>query len=575
MTRLFALLMVLAAALSGCANIPAKTPPKVVLDNPVAEQRKVGGPKKDVDPFTLVVNFMDAAGNIEAAKTYLTDEARQNWPSSTFPTIIQNGFNTPPLIGQDSKPVPDQTALDEKIVVLTGTVIGRIKEDNVFAPDPRGLEHRIVVRKQPDQQWRIATPPPDLLITESKFNAAYQRVNLQYFDPEQRVMVSDPRYVATEPRDGVEGVVIDLLLAGPSDSLKRAVRNPLEGIKTRTNVVHEGGALVVNLAQVDKSLDDRRRMAAQIVASLRDVTYSPVRILSQDRPLVPQQSDWRPSDVDSYDLPTTPKPDLLGLVADGGRIYSMRDGKPIEGPAGAGAYNAASGAQSIDGSQLAVVQRAETGMRLRIGQLTGELAEVPESTATTLTRPTWLYGDNGGREVWTVLDGTIVIRAVRTQQGGWQALAVNSTELTADGGTITQLRLSRDGVRVAAVVNGEVRVASVVRADNAVSISLPRVLHGSRITDAVGVDWLGKDTLVVATRLKAVPVAKVPIDGLAYTTYNNTTTLTLPVTAVTAAPSRSPVVTDGSGMWSTQDVSSLFLAHPHSQGPGSVPFYPG
>jgi len=573
-TRLLVALLVFAAITTGCANIPDRTPPKVVLDVPVSEPRKVGKPSPDLDPFTLVHEFIEAAGNPEAAKTYLTEEARQKWPSSTVPTILEDGFTNPPLTGQESRPGVDPANPDEKVVVLTGTVVGRLRQDHVFSPEPGSLEYRMVVRRQPDRQWRIATPHPDLLITRAKFAVAYRPVNLQFFDPEQRAMVSDPRYVENEPREDLEGNVVRLLLAGPSDTLKQAVRNQLDGIKLRTNVVQEGGAIVVNLAPVDKSVDDRKLMAAQIVESLREVTASPVRILSLDRPLLAQQVEWRSSDVDSYDALTTPKADLLGLVASGGRIYSMRDGKPIEGPAGSGAYDIVNAAQSIDGSQLAVVQRTDTGMRLRVGPLNGDLAEVSLPAAANLTRPTWLYGDNGGREVWTVLDGTVVIRAVRTPQGGWEDLGVEASQLTADGGTITQLRLSRDGVRVAAVVNGEVKIASVVRADDAVTITLPRTLHGGKITDAVGVDWMGKDTLIVATRQNTRPVLRVPIDGLDFDGYSYST-LTQPITAVTAAPSRRPVVTDGSGMWSLQETGKIWEAHTHGKGPGSVPFYPG
>ncbi|CRK59707.1 LpqB [Alloactinosynnema sp. L-07] len=571
MTRLLVAVLVFAAVTSGCANIPDRTPPKVVLDQPVTEPSKPGKPRPDLDPFSLVQDFVNAAGNPDAAKTYLTEEAGQHWPSSQVPTILQDNFTMPPLTGQENGVDPANP--DEKVVVLTGTVVGRLRDNHVFSPEPQSLEHRVVVRRQPDRQWRIATPPPDLLITQSKFDVAYRRVNLQFFDSEQRVMVSDPRYVENEPREGLEDRVMRLLVAGASDSLKTAVRSPLAGINLRTNAVLESGAVVVNLTQVDKSVEDRKRIAAQIVESLREVTSSPVRILSQDRPLLPQV-EWRPSDVDSYDALTTPKPDLLGLVAHGGRIYSMRDGKAIEGPSGAGAYDIASAAQSIDGTQLAIVQRTAAGMRLRIGALNADLAEVSHPAAATLTRPTWLYGDNGGREAWTVLDGTVVIRAVRTPQGGWEDLSVDASELTANGGTITQLRLSRDGVRVAAVVNGEIKIASVVRTDDAVSISLPRTLHGAKIKEAVSVDWMGKDALIVATRQNLLPVVKMPIDGLAFSVYNYST-LTQPITAITASPSRPAVVTDGSGMWSAQEAGPLWQAHPHGQGPGSVPFYPG
>lgn len=575
MNRLLVVIMVFAGLLTGCANIPDRTPPKVVLDAPGPQERQVRKPTPDLDPLSLVQEFIFRAGTPDAARTYLTDEAKQHWPRIPEPTILQDGFKTPPAPVQDTRQ-PQGTDPEEKVVMLTATQIGRLKADRAFYPGVQPVEYRIVVRRQPDGQWRISKPPDVLLIEQTKFDAAYRRVNLQFFDPEQRVMVSDPRYVEIEPSEGIEGRVMRLLLAGPSDSLKGAVRSQLEGVDLRTNVVRENdGAVLINLTQVDKSIEDRQRMAAQIVKSVSEVTTSPLRLNTEGRELVPQHGDWRQADVGSYDVLANPKADLLGLVVAGKTIRSMRDGKPIEGPAGAGAYDIVSAAQSLDGSQLAVVHRTPNGMGLRIGKINADLPQIDLPPAATLTRPTWLLGDaNGGGEVWTVLDGTVVVRAVRTSQGTWEDLSVDASELTADGGTITQLRLSRDGVRVAAVVNGEVKVASVVRTNDAVAIRLPRTLQGGKVKEVISVDWLNKVALIVATELNTMPVASLPIDGLTVNPYNSST-LTLPVTAITAAPSRPAVVTDGSGMWSTQEAGKVWQAHQHSQGPGSQPFFPG
>lgn len=573
MSRVLLVALLVLTAVTGCATIPERTPPKVVTDNPVDQPNQIRKPTPGVDPYTLVQEFMRAGGP-EAARTYLTEEARQTWPLDPQPVIISDRPTTRPHSVQAS---PPDGGVNTQTLQLLAEQIGRLDSDQSFQPAVQQIEDRIVVQRQPDGQWRISTPPSYLITTESTFRSTYRQVNLRFFDPERRVMVPDPRYVLAEPREDLEGRVMYLLLAGPSTALRDAVRTELAGVELRTNVVRESdGAVLVNLTKVERPPLDREHMAAQIVNSLHEVTTSPLRLLFDGRPLVPDQQDWYPSDVGTYDAPATLGPDLLGLVVKDRRLISLRDGKPTDGPAGTGAYDIAGAAQSLDGSQLALVERTSTGMQLRIGRIGEDLPVVPLPRGTALTRPTWTPGDgdNAGNEVWTVVDGTLVVRLVRTAEGGWRGLAVDSTELVRAPQSITQLRLSRDGVRLAAVVDGEVKVATIVRTNDTVAIRPPRTLQGGAVRDVVGLDWLDRVTLVVATRQSTMPVAALPIDGLTYTQYNSTN-LTLPVTAVAAAPSRPVVVTDGAGMWSTQEPGKVWQLHQFGQGPQSLPFYPG
>ncbi|GLZ38473.1 LpqB family beta-propeller domain-containing protein [Actinokineospora sp. NBRC 105648] len=559
---------------AGCANIPDRTLPKIVVEATEQPQRQIGKPAPGLDPFSLVQGFVNNAGTPDIARTYLTEDIKPNWKGSAEPpTIIKNeSVRTVPQSVQEGR-----DNANEQVVVLTATALGRLVGDRSFVPGVQSVTYRVILRRE-DGQWRIAEPPNTMLINQSDFEASYRRVNLEFFDLDQRVLVPDLRYVETEPRQGLSGRVLDLLLAGPSEPLRGAVRSPLDGVTLSTNVVEEaGGAILINLSRLDKPIEDRQRIAAQLVYSLRDVTSSPLRLRVEGADLVPDHQDWTVGDVGSYDALTTLKPDLFGLAVVDGRLRSLRDGKPVEGPTGAGAYDIVSAAQSLDGTQLAVVQRTPVGMRLRVGRTNAELPEVSLSPTATLTRPTWLVGgasENGPSEVWTVQDGTLVVRVVRTADGKWDDFPVDASEFTQNGGTITQLRLSRDGARVAAVVNGEVKVASVVRTNDAVTISAVRTLQGGVVKDVIGLDWLDRLTLIVATEQTTLPVASMPIDGLTYTRYN-TTNLTLPVRAITAAPSRSAIVTDGSGVWFTQEAGKVWQLHQYVQAAGALPFYPG
>lgn len=580
-TRLTGLLVCLATLLSSaCANIPEESSPQAARNGNGKPSGVVPQPDPNASPYDLVREFIRRAGYPEAAKTYLTEDARQRWPGGSPPTIIEETFGTAPLPVQERRGLGDEQST-EVIVVLTVNKLGRLDADRAFVPAVGGAEYRVVVRRGPDGQWRIATPPDTVLITMADFRTDFQAVSIYFFDPDLRVLVPDRRYVAAQPVGNGPAEAIQLLLHGPSETLGDAVRTLLnEDTTTRTNVVLDAdGELEVNLTQLgEKTPGERRLIAAQVVLSLRDVTNSGIRLLVDGRPLVADHDGaWRPSDMPSYDSPTKPDAGLTGLFVADGRLYTLRDGRPVDGPAGTGEYQVLGAAQSIDGRSLALVQATATGARLRIGAVNEALRPV-ELEAAKLTRPTWRVStstETESNEVWTVQNGVDVTRVIRTADGTWDPSPVNASAL-APFGTITELRLSRDGARLAAVANGQVVVASVARAKDSVTIRGARALQDKQLTNVVGVDWLNQDTVVVATSNDGGPVVSVTVDGFAVSRYNSAN-LVSPVTAVTAAPARDVVVTDINGMWSSSEIGAVWRPLlPDIRVPSNaVPFYPG
>jgi hypothetical protein len=232
-----------------------------------------------------------------------------------------------------------------------------------------------------------------------------------------------------------------------------------------------------------------------------------------------------------------------------------------------------SAGQSIDGKRLAVIERSNGQMMLRVGEF-GRDAQAVDLSGEILTRPTWRPTPVGAvaGEVWTVVDGHTVVRVVQTPDGKWGTIGVNATELTPLG-KITALRLSRDGARVAAVINGQLVVAAVVRTGDGVALRAPRSLRGRELTSVVDVDWKDQETLVAVTSTASLPVVKVAIDGQRMDAYNSSN-LTPPLHAVTAAPSRAIVVADGGGLWIANELGEVWRPHVPST-VGAYPFYPG
>ncbi|RZS33993.1 sporulation and spore germination protein [Herbihabitans rhizosphaerae] len=570
-SRAAVLLALVFALVTSCANIPEESLPQPVREGNVSNPNAVPQPPKDADPFTLVRNFVMASGDSDQAKGYLTEDARRRWPGDAGLLIVDDTFGTvPPSTSDDTSP-------NEQTVVLRGRTFGRIGSDKAFIANAGQIDEHVRVVRQQDGQWRITQPPSRYVLTKEEFDSRYTRTDLYFFETSLGVLVPDPRYVPTQPRNGLPARAIDALLSGPSDALRYSLPRPFLP-ETRANVGYNtNGTLVVNLTKLgEPNADQRNLIAAQIVLSLKDVAATKIRIEADGEPLIADHPDWRVTDVPSYSHVATPRADLPGLlVSTDGRVRSLRDGQPVPGPAGSGEYNVQNAAQSIDGVQLAVVEQTATGARLRVGRFGEQLREVPVAAAT-LTRPTWQASNapNGSGELWTVADGNTILRVVRTSQNSWVQTPIDASELFQYG-PITELRLSRDGARLAAIAGGKLVVGTVVRTPNSVSVASPRLLQQGMLSDdVVGVDWLDQTRLVAVTSQGGLPVVNVSVDGMQMDRYSSSN-LTAPVRGVTAAPSRQVVVIDSEGMWTASDVGQVWRPHPQKWGAGAKVFYPG
>jgi hypothetical protein len=569
-TVLLALLLAL-VAVAGCASVPGSSPVQILGEVSDGETAALPpGPVDGSDAIELVRGFVEASASSTddhaAARRFLSDEAA-GWDDSASFTVLDPQFDTVPAPGEPDAD-PEVTR-----VRIRGTSVGRLTSSGSFEPAQAPVEIEVTTVRR-DGQWRISQLPPGVVVPLNDFRTSYRDVSTWFVDPTRQVVVPDLRYLPAFPARAQATRALELLLAGPSGALFRAVTSVLvPEARLRSNlVVDEGGALVVDLTRVG-DLDEagRRLLAAQVVLSLLEVNVARVRLqvdgiaLLSDRPVLGRE------DVADLSAEVQPGAEVPALVATGGRLRGLgpvAGSDELPGPLGDGSYDVESAASTVDGQRLAAVARSG-GQRLLLvgGEETGGAVDTGLSSAS-MTRPTWTPA---GNEVWTVLGGDVVARVLVDGVGAVRSGRVNADEL-ATLGPVEDLRISRDGMRVAAVVGGRLWVGAVTRSlDGEVAIRNVRPLRSADLGDIVAVDWRSTELLVVIT---GSTVAQLTVDGLSVQSLpvNN---LTPPLGAVAAAASRSFLVTDQIGVWSfgggDQDAWRQVLGG----APDGIPFYPG
>ncbi|WP_051581234.1 LpqB family beta-propeller domain-containing protein [Pseudonocardia acaciae] len=543
LTVLVIALAAVVATATGCASVPGDSPVQVIRkvtegDRPVLPP----GPSDNANPLDLVRGFVNASGSAEnrhaAARRFLTDPA-QSWDDNSSLTVLSEQFGT--VYARS----PGEG--DRAVVRLRGTQLGRVMANGSFVQAQAPIEMDIQVARI-NGQWRIDGPPSGTIVRLSDFKSNFKSVRIYFLDPMRRSLVPDVRYLPSTPARTLPSRVIDQLLDGPSEALTGAVVTAVpHAARLRSNVAEsQDRALMVDLTELG-DLDDgqRRLLAAQVVLSLAEVNVPKVRLYVDGAPLVVDHPDLTREFFADLDNADGPRSDVPGLVVVGGKARTLTAGElggPLAGPTGSGGYDLTAATMSPDGQRLAAVNR-QSGRQLMIGRIGGPLAPTGVQGGA-LTRPTWTPT---GNEIWTVRDGRSVMRVLDPARHAVVA-PVDAAELTVLG-PVNDLRLSKDGMRVAAVVGGMLAVAAVSRSSNGTAaLRNVRLLRPAELNTLLAVDWRASDQLVVAGRTADSAVTVVSVDGLDMHSLS-TNNLTPPVSAIASSPGRPLLVTDQNGLW--------------------------
>ncbi|MGW4634158.1 MtrAB system accessory lipoprotein LpqB [Nocardia sp. NPDC004415] len=534
--------------LTGCASLPESSAPQALgTINRAPTSAGPPPPAQGRDPDLLVGDFLtasaDPANRHGAARLYLSTEAAGEWNDEVSITIVDR-----PDILRESR------SGDKASYVIRARKVGELGSDGGYRAVDGILENKIEMSKL-EGEWRITDLPDGVVTDANSFDKSYRRYVLNYVEPGNSALVPDPRWVSASRGELTERL-IGLLSAGPQAAIAPVVRNELAPPVTVngpiTKADNEPGEVGVGIGgvRIDFSgvgnLGQRERelFAAQVVMTLAGADIlGPYVLLADGKPLDERYADgWSVADVDQYSA-SAPGQSRVGLHAlrNGTLVQVTPDG--IVTPSGS--FGEATNLQSVgisaDGQFVAAVAdtgrpESEPGRTLLIGNYGAKAFGVAEGMS--IARPSWT-ADGGA--AWTVIDGERVIRAVTDRATGNVSVEpVDTTALLEGTGAprtpISEIAVSRTGVRAALIADGKVYVAVVERRpDGKYALTSPVPVAVGLSTRAVSLSWVTGDTLMVAREGNVDPVLTVSIDGSQLTPVTPQN-LTPPVRVVTATP---------------------------------------
>lgn len=482
---------VLALAVSGCANIPTGGPVTVV------DRAAAGGvtmpnltvlgqpPIQGESPGDVVRGFLvavaDYSNNYQTARLYLTDSASARW-RGVGAQIYDGGLSV-------SAPV-------HGVVVVTAPLVGTVDADGEYQPAAGGMATAKFTVVKRGGQWRISSLPAAPLLSLADFQLTYRAVKTYFLSDSAPVLVPDPIYLPVH-LDNLPSALVSVLLAGPTDAWSGAMSTavPAGTVLTGPVTINAGVADVPLSRQVARLTPARyRAMGAQLLWTLKQLGVSTVQI-SLSGAVGPGPAQLSVKDDLGYSPFVSTGFPPYALY--GGQLVRLSGRGPVAVP---GTRGLSAPAVSADGRYLAGVELSNNGEVLVEGPPGGPLRQVPIPLSTGVLSPSFAAGD----VLWVVVDQRLGHQAIERVLPGHAPQEVDAPALE-NMGHITDLVVSRDGARVAAVVGGNLLVAPVTfgpdgpMIDRAVSLLPPDDVAQD------GLSWQDADQLAVLVSVTQNP----------------------------------------------------------------------
>ncbi len=425
-------------------------------------------PAEGADPEKLTRQFLlacaDPDNDFAVARSFLAPDARQKWDPTARVTIYDGDVSS--LNIQQQNGAVTVAAPQTSATIVHGTYqLG----DGGVPPLVRFPLTKV------EGEWRFRDIPDGVLLSSSLL-FAFKPVDLYFFDPTLQHLVPD-RVFLVATRGNLAEAALQTLMGGPSPRLQGVVRTALPpGSKLSGHPALHGGVLDVEIT-TDARQVNRAGLAAQLLWTVGQLPeVSGVRLTVDGTPYTSGSNDvLTTDDALRYD------PNVLSSTAPAYYVVATRarsvlhrtDGEqwPFVGAGRALRHPAV----SLDARVAGLACRNAVCRRLYLGALGTSPLRRGLSVRGSLTAPTW---DAVGGSVWTVENtpaGPVV----------WRVPAVGAPRRVDIAGVgidrVRALRLSRDGTRVAAVVEHRgvanvwagvvVRVGDAIRIDRLIPVA--------------------------------------------------------------------------------------------------------
>jgi hypothetical protein len=455
--------------LGGCASMPdhGEIRPVRAQQGVDSQVRVFGVPPADkASPADIVDGFLEAMTSddpqLETARKYLTEDAAKNWKPGSVVTVLSAGRDRFAVHGEKDPEGPRWK--------VTGKKLATVDERNAYQPETGGGRYEEILQLvQENKQWRIATPPSSLVLSESDFERIYMPVNKYYFAGS--TLVADPVYVRqrSDPNSRMDPTTqtVQSLLAGPSKWLGPVVTSSFPtGTELRegTKSLSYDGQNTLRVPLNDKSDNVAQpqclKMATQLLYTVKDLTASRLDRVELVR------SDGKSSLCAVTEAATasvanrTPIPDYQYYVDKDKRLVRMKldvnseeqqyRAEYVPGPLStAPGFKVSSAAVSYDERRAAAVSDDGHGLHVVTLTTAGPMPGPVLTSKGSFSMPSW---DVAG-DLW-VADQDPQNRVLWRVPGG-TGTPVKVDVAGLGGGRITALKASPDGVRIALLVERE------------------------------------------------------------------------------------------------------------------------
>ncbi|MFI0357246.1 LpqB family beta-propeller domain-containing protein [Actinomadura sp. 9N407] len=494
-----------ALLLGGCAGVPSGG--RVItgkaaegadqVDDPYVRLVPVR-PRSEWGPQQIVSGFLAASASFDdghaVAREYLSSPGL--WRPGARPAVtVYQERQEPEIVKENAT-----TAT----VRVQGQQLGTIDQGGQYIAAPKNVEVVFQLGKTSQGVWRVTALPSQaqtgLLLTKGDVDRAFRTVNLFFFAPDRHTLVPNGIFLPLVNRQDLPAHLVRALLDGPTAWLGPAVESTFpSGTKLR------GVSVSKNVATVNLSKEARganvERMSAQLGWTLRQLSeIKHWRLQIEGETVVPDGVPatqpvraWQANDPDgdssnknAYVIGAAGH--LSQLLQDQPQPVATGDAGRLTRPAVAPDYVEVAGV-SPKGDQLLVGD-------LIAGSVTIRTLLNSSHKGSRFTAPSW---DRDGR-LWTVeSSGDKSWLWVRERRG---RAPVRVEHWGLAGREVLAFRVSRDGVRAAAIVNmdgrAQVQIGRIVRRDGTdVGSFLP---VSSELGGAIDLAWRDYGTLAVLGR---------------------------------------------------------------------------